>query len=225
MQDDELARLGDELAARAVAAARCCPSPGWSRATSRLLAGALRRRRGDVPRGARRRRSTAPTSSCAAARAASARRRRRRDRDRGGPAGRRVVVVTIDPARRLADALGLPTGSAAEPQRIDARDGCRGELWAMMLDTAATFDGLVRRARRRRRAGRPHRAEPLLPQHLRRAERHPGVHGVGDAAPAARRRALRPGRRRHAAEPQRARLPRGARACSPASSTTGCSSC
>ena len=33
--------------------------------------------------------------------------------------GRRVVVVTIDPARRLADALGLPGGLAAEPQRID----------------------------------------------------------------------------------------------------------
>ena len=33
--------------------------------------------------------------------------------------GRRAVVVTIDPARRLADALGLPDGLAAEPQRIE----------------------------------------------------------------------------------------------------------
>ncbi len=63
--------------------------------------------------------------------------------------GRRAVVVTIDPARRLADALGLEGGLASEPQRIeltgngDWRPG--GELWAMMLDTAATFDGLVRR--------------------------------------------------------------------------------
>ena len=57
--------------------------------------------------------------------------------------GRRVVVVTIDPARRLADALGLPDGLGAEPQRIDV-DGA-GELWAMMLDSAAAFDALVRR--------------------------------------------------------------------------------
>ncbi len=63
---------------------------------------------------------------------------------------RRVVVVTIDPARRLADALGLPDGLTGEPQRIDTSDGGigsgdgSGELWAMMLDTAATFDGLVR---------------------------------------------------------------------------------
>ena len=37
-------------------------------------------------------------------------------------AGRRAVVVTIDPARRLADALGLPDGLAAEPQRIELDD-------------------------------------------------------------------------------------------------------
>jgi anion-transporting ArsA/GET3 family ATPase len=64
--------------------------------------------------------------------------------------GRRAVVVTIDPARRLADALGLAGGLASEPQRIELdahRTGANGggELWAMMLDTAATFDGLVRR--------------------------------------------------------------------------------
>ena len=66
--------------------------------------------------------------------------------------GRRAVVVTIDPARRLADALGLE-GLTNTPARIDApgdegsgRDsGWDGELWAMMLDTKATFDGLVRR--------------------------------------------------------------------------------
>jgi len=62
-------------------------------------------------------------------------------------AGRRAVVVTIDPAKRLADALGLDAGLSSEPQRIDAVVGAGGdgELWAMMLDTAATFDGLVRR--------------------------------------------------------------------------------
>jgi anion-transporting ArsA/GET3 family ATPase len=63
--------------------------------------------------------------------------------------GRRAVVVTIDPARRLADALGLADGLASVPQRIDLEPDEAwtpdGELWAMMLDTAATFDGLVRR--------------------------------------------------------------------------------
>lgn len=58
--------------------------------------------------------------------------------------GRRAVVVTIDPARRLADALGLEGGLASEPQRIDLGDDVAGEMWAMMLDTAATFDAVVR---------------------------------------------------------------------------------
>jgi anion-transporting ArsA/GET3 family ATPase len=57
--------------------------------------------------------------------------------------GRRAVVVTIDPARRLADALGLPDGLRSEPQRIQ-RDDLAGELWAMMLDTPAMFDRVVR---------------------------------------------------------------------------------
>ena len=57
--------------------------------------------------------------------------------------GRRVVVVTIDPARRLADALGLPGGLTGEPQQlpVDAGDG---ELWAMMLDAPAMFERVVR---------------------------------------------------------------------------------
>ena len=58
--------------------------------------------------------------------------------------GRCAVVVTIDPARRLADALGLPDGLSAEPQQIELPEA-DGQLWALMLDTAATFDGLVRR--------------------------------------------------------------------------------
>jgi anion-transporting ArsA/GET3 family ATPase len=62
--------------------------------------------------------------------------------------GRRAVVVTIDPARRLADALGLPDGLAGTPQRVDLGDHLDvdgGELSAMMLDAPATFDALVRR--------------------------------------------------------------------------------
>jgi anion-transporting ArsA/GET3 family ATPase len=53
---------------------------------------------------------------------------------------RRAVVVTNDPAKRLADALGL--GSLDNPpRRIDGP--WSGELWATMLDTKTTFDELV----------------------------------------------------------------------------------
>ena len=55
--------------------------------------------------------------------------------------GRRAVVVTIDPAKRLADALGVPGGLTNDPVRIPVDEP--GELWALMLDTATTFDGLV----------------------------------------------------------------------------------
>ncbi|MFK8026181.1 MAG: ArsA family ATPase [Ilumatobacter sp.] len=62
-------------------------------------------------------------------------------------AGRRTVVVTVDPARRLADALGLDDGAGAdEPHRVKGvttRD-TDGELWALMLDAEQTFDRLVR---------------------------------------------------------------------------------
>ncbi len=63
-------------------------------------------------------------------------------------AGQRVAVVTIDPARRLADALGLEE-LGNEPRQVDpallAGHGVqmRGELWAMMLDPKATFDDLI----------------------------------------------------------------------------------
>jgi anion-transporting ArsA/GET3 family ATPase len=62
--------------------------------------------------------------------------------------GQTVAVVTIDPARRLADALGLDA-LGNEPRRVDperfAGRGVelRGELWAMMLDPKHTFDELV----------------------------------------------------------------------------------
>jgi anion-transporting ArsA/GET3 family ATPase len=64
--------------------------------------------------------------------------------------GQRVAVVTIDPARRLAAALGLDELDN-EPRLIDARRferhglEVRGELWAMMLDPKRTFDELVAR--------------------------------------------------------------------------------
>ncbi|HKE75759.1 MAG TPA: ArsA family ATPase [Acidimicrobiales bacterium] len=58
----------------------------------------------------------------------------------GARRGRRTVVVTIDPAKRLADALGL-AGLTGTPSRIEG--DWPGELWATMLDTKSTFDDLV----------------------------------------------------------------------------------
>ena len=54
--------------------------------------------------------------------------------------GRRVAVLTIDPARRLASALGLPE-LGNEERQVDI--AVKGELWAMMLDPKRTFDDLV----------------------------------------------------------------------------------
>ncbi|MBN2624220.1 MAG: ArsA family ATPase [Acidimicrobiales bacterium] len=58
----------------------------------------------------------------------------------GARQGRKTVVVTIDPAKRLADALGL-AGLTDTPSRIEG--DWPGELWATMLDTKSTFDALV----------------------------------------------------------------------------------
>jgi anion-transporting ArsA/GET3 family ATPase len=55
-------------------------------------------------------------------------------------AGKRACVVTIDPAKRLANAMGLE-GLTNEPSKVDG--DWPGELWALMLDTKSTFDDLV----------------------------------------------------------------------------------
>ncbi|HTR88606.1 MAG TPA: ArsA-related P-loop ATPase, partial [Solirubrobacteraceae bacterium] len=66
--------------------------------------------------------------------------------ERGG----KVAVVTIDPAKRLAAALGL-SELASVPHRIEPElliergVSVKGELWAMMLDAKHTFDQLVTR--------------------------------------------------------------------------------
>ncbi|SOE00588.1 ArsA family ATPase [Blastococcus haudaquaticus] len=56
-------------------------------------------------------------------------------------AGRTVVVLTIDPARRLAQSLGL-VELDNEPRRVEV-PGADGELHAMMLDMKRTFDDIV----------------------------------------------------------------------------------
>jgi anion-transporting ArsA/GET3 family ATPase len=57
--------------------------------------------------------------------------------------GRKVAVLTIDPAKRLAQSLGLDELDN-DPRRVEVELACNGgELWAMMLDTRRTFDEMV----------------------------------------------------------------------------------
>src|SRR6201982_236293 len=56
--------------------------------------------------------------------------------------GRTVVVLTIDPAKRLAQALGIKD-LGNTPQRVPLAPEVSGELHAMMLDMRPTFDEMV----------------------------------------------------------------------------------
>ncbi|MBV8463167.1 MAG: AAA family ATPase, partial [Acidimicrobiales bacterium] len=98
----------------------------------------------------------------------------------GARMGRRACVVTIDPAKRLADALGLE-GLSNEARRVEwvsgsggssecggeggegGEGGGSGELWALMLDTKTTFDEVVRR-----NAGNDEQAQAILDNRLYR---------------------------------------------------------
>jgi anion-transporting ArsA/GET3 family ATPase len=64
--------------------------------------------------------------------------------------GGKVLVLTVDPARRLANALGLEAFGNREiqvpPPAFEAAGvEPRGELWAAMLDTKQSWDDLVHR--------------------------------------------------------------------------------
>jgi len=59
--------------------------------------------------------------------------------------GRRVLVLTIDPARRLANSLGLNEFGNEEAQIDLSSIQARGSLSALMLDTQTTFDQLIGR--------------------------------------------------------------------------------
>jgi len=80
--------------------------------------------------------------------------------------GKRALVLTIDPARRLANSLGLQSLGNRET-RIDpslfkaAGLEPRGEMWAMMLDLKLTWDELVTR-----QAPDPARAQKILDNKL-----------------------------------------------------------
>ncbi len=90
----------------------------------------------------------------------------------GANAGRRTVVLTVDPARRLADALGIAgstdtrssrglggAGWGNEPRQISGP--WEGELWAAMLDPSAAFDALITE-----HAATPEQAEKVLANRL-----------------------------------------------------------
>lgn len=77
---------------------------------------------------------------------------------RAAMAGRKTIVLTIDPAKRLANSLGLES-LTNDPQQIDLNQLTNttqfqeipvqtegsGELWAMMLDSEKTFNDLIDR--------------------------------------------------------------------------------
>lgn len=84
---------------------------------------------------------------------------------RAAQLGRRVAVCTIDPARRLADSLGLEMKEdlSVEVPGAGVCDGVdsEGALTAMMLDTKRTFDQLVKKY-----ASSPEMAESILENRL-----------------------------------------------------------
>ncbi|MGA0863796.1 MAG: ArsA family ATPase, partial [Ilumatobacteraceae bacterium] len=69
--------------------------------------------------------------------------------------GRRAVVLTIDPARRLANAIGVSDSIGNEPVPVDV--DAPGEFWIAMLDVRATFDNLVTST-----AASPERAQQII---------------------------------------------------------------
>lgn len=81
-------------------------------------------------------------------------------------AGRRVLCLTIDPAKRLANSMGLEAMTTEEqlvPKELFDRAGVTvsGMLSAMMLDTKRTFDEIVHHY-----ASSPERAQRILDNRL-----------------------------------------------------------
>jgi anion-transporting ArsA/GET3 family ATPase len=63
----------------------------------------------------------------------------------GAMQGRRVALLSIDPARRLAAALGLPLGNQLKRIAFPESLGFKGSIDGAMLDQKAVFDAMVRR--------------------------------------------------------------------------------
>jgi anion-transporting ArsA/GET3 family ATPase len=73
-------------------------------------------------------------------------------------AGRRACVVTVDPARRLADSLGV---QSLPNTPTEVKGDWPGHLYALMLDTKGTFDDLIHTYSRT-----PEQAEGILANRL-----------------------------------------------------------
>lgn len=71
--------------------------------------------------------------------------------------GRRVALLSIDPAKRLAAALGIELGHELRPVIFPEAAGINGVLHAAMLDQKAVFDSMVRK-----HAPSPHIADRIM---------------------------------------------------------------
>ena len=116
-----------------------------------------------------------------------------------GP-NRRTVVMTVDPARRLADALDLHALSN-EPTPVPDVTG----LWASTLDASASMGGRCSPIQRSRGSRSPPE-EPLLPRHCRPLSRGTDVRGDRDHVDDDRVGSMGRDRRRHPAVGRRPRL-------------------
>ncbi len=110
---------------------------------------------------------------------------------RAAERGRHVVVLTVDPSRRLAQALGLDADDATEPREVPGVDTTAGgSLRAAVLDARATLDAMVDAALPPRQAAEL-RANPVYTsvagsfsgtQEYMAMERLGQLHRAGEAA-------------------------------------------
>ena len=162
-----------------------------------------------------------------------------------GGVGKTTTAAALGAARGRASAGGSSSSRSTRRSGWPTRSACRagsptsrarladrrrpaghgGELWAMMLDTGATFDDLVRPTPptpSRRSGSSPTASTATSPA---RCQRHAGVHGRREAPRAARRRPLRPRRSSTRRRPATRSTSSRRRGRWPASSTTRCSGC
>ena len=59
--------------------------------------------------------------------------------------GKRVALLSIDPAKRLAAALGIELGNELRPIKFPAESGVSGSVSAAMLDQKIVFDSMVQK--------------------------------------------------------------------------------
>ena len=71
--------------------------------------------------------------------------------------GKKVALLSIDPAKRLAAALGIPLGHELAQVRFPDGTEIKGSVHAAMLDQKAVFDGMVRK-----HAPSPHIADRIM---------------------------------------------------------------